>query len=406
MKKILALALALLLACAAAPAESGSADLPGSEAWLGEWICGDYMLSVQQSEENENLFLCIISCFEDDETTETWVYDGCAFDPIAAELVCENTGIKTVYSDGGDGFAEQEIFSDGAASFALDGEGGMVWTDLMGDPGSNRMTFTRYDYAADFVATFYEGAWVSENVTLYIESIDGDICANAFRASGANEVTQWSYEGLVYDEVADELNTLEIGTRTDYVYDEDGRIASAEVVFSDGAAAFRLNDDGNLVWVDYKETPGRNETAFERADSTLPAPPAEAFAEGYFRPIGAVEQGTAGASLKQAIAAAEAADFAVAHELWDPDVEAVFDNMLEAWEGLDEDERAAFDGNFADVAGLVDACLDDWEAYRGLFDDAGAAEVMEMILSDPLNRLAWENLRDITLAIRSGDAAD
>ncbi len=406
MRKILALVLALLLPCAAALAESDSTGYSESAACLGEWICGDYMLSVQPSEEDDNRFLCIVSCYEGDETTETRVYDGCAYDPAAAGLVCENAGIRTVYSDGGDGFTEQEIFSDGSASFALDGDGNMVWKDFTGDSGSDGMTFTRYDYTADFVAAFYEGAWVSDRVSLYIESIDGDICANVLWASSANEVTQWSYEGLVYDEVSDELNTLETGTKTDYVYSEDGEIASAEVVFTDGAAAFRLNDDGNLVWVDYKEAPGSNEIVFERADSTLPAPPAEAFAEGFFRVIGAVEQGTAGASLKQAVAAMEAADFAVVHELWDPDVEAVFDNMLEAWESLSGDEQAAFEANFAGVAQLVDACLDDWDAYRGLFDDAGAAEEMESIVYDPLNRLAWENLRDATLAMDSWRAAE
>ena len=285
MKKILTLVLALVLACAAALAESEYTYFPENEACLGDWSCGDYFLVIQQSAEDENLFLCIVSRCVDDDTTENWVYDGCAYDPVSAGLSCEEIGVKTVYTFVGDDIAEEEVFSD-------------------------------------------------------------------------------------------------------------------------GAAAFRPEDDGRMVWTDFKAAPGSNEIVFERVAETRPVPTAESFIEGYFQVIGAVEQGTAGASLKQAIAAAEAAGFAVRYEMWDTDLEALRANMMEGWERMSDAEREAFDANFSNIAQLIDICLNDWEAVHGTFDDAGMAGDMASVVYDPLNRLAWENLCACTLTIGNDGGLD
>ena len=111
----------------------------------------------------------------------------------------------------------------------------------------------------------YEGTWVSDRLTLRIESLDDIVYATVYWPNSPSEIAQWEYTDLMYDEVADELNTLETGVMTMVTYEDDGVIASTEERYSDGAASFKLTEDGGLIWTDYKETPGENEIVFERA---------------------------------------------------------------------------------------------------------------------------------------------
>ena len=133
------------------------------------------------------------------------------------------------------------------------------------------------------------------------------------------------------------------------------------------------------------------------------APTAEALKEGYFDVLVNLQSDGAGASLKTAIAASDVCAFAEAHELYNPDVEPLRTNMLAAFEGMDEDGQAAFWTNFDTVRALLDDCLEDYDAKRAIFEDAGVADAMDEVMYDPLNRLAWENLRDHTLT-RGTDA--
>ncbi len=137
----------------------------------------------------------------------------------------------------------------------------------------------------------------------------------------------------------------------------------------------------------------------EEAAATMEMPTLEAFADRYFSPLFNLEAGTAGASMKTAIAASEVCTFAMEYALWDPEIQTLRDNMLAAFETLGEDEQAAFWDGFEAVRELLDSCLEDYDANRGLFEDAGVAETMDQVMYDPLNRLAWENLRDHTLTM-------
>ena len=141
--------------------------------------------------------------------------------------------------------------------------------------------------------------------------------------------------------------------------------------------------------------------ADEGFQSSMPGemPTADEFVEGYFAPLLTLEPGTAGASLKTAIAASDVFAFAVDHGLYDIDVEPLRDNMLEAFESLTGDEQTAALEGFSAVRALLDDCMEDYEANRPVFEDAGVAEYMDEAMSDPLNRLAWENLRDHTLTM-------
>lgn len=145
---------------------------------------------------------------------------------------------------------------------------------------------------------------------------------------------------------------------------------------------------------------------FAMAETGVPAqaPTVEELTEGYFRVLSGIEFGTAGVSLKTAIAASMVYNFAVEHELNNPDVKSVRNNMLAAFERMNDDEQTAFWEGFDSVRAILEDCLEDWKGQRPLFEDAGVAEAMDEVIDDPLNRLAWENLRDFTLTM--GNAMD
>ena len=137
-----------------------------------------------------------------------------------------------------------------------------------------------------------------------------------------------------------------------------------------------------------------------------PAPSPDAIAEQYFGVLAAMETGSAGASLKTAAAADKVCAFAVEYALWNPDVETLRANMLTAFESLSASEQEAAQAGFDEVMTLLDSCLADWEANRPLFADAGAADTMDAVMLDPLNRLAWENLRNHTLTMGNDPATE
>ena len=142
------------------------------------------------------------------------------------------------------------------------------------------------------------------------------------------------------------------------------------------------------------EPPERSEIILERAPGEAPA--AEALAEDYLRVVAGIERGTAGASLKLAEATARVVAFAEESALWGVDADALLENLREAWESLSDGERDAFAENLPLVAELIEDSLADWQARRGVFEDAGAAEPMERLAEFAQNRLAWEVLRDGT----------
>ena len=166
----------------------------------------------------------------------------------------------------------------------------------------------------------------------------------------------------------------------------------AEEPFPDTYFTFPVNSDSI------------RQEAEETADA-LEAPSAEAFAANYFDVLANLETGTAGASLKAAAAAADVCAFAMDNGLWDAQKPNLRGNLLAGFETLDEDGQAMFWEGFESVRALLDDCLEDYEANRAVFEDAGAADTMDEVMYDPLNRLAWQNLRDYTLTMGNAENA-
>lgn len=131
---------------------------------------------------------------------------------------------------------------------------------------------------------------------------------------------------------------------------------------------------------------------YGEAEYEVFVPDADAFADFYFRVVAGIPQGAAGASLSQAQAACDVLGFATGNELWFADVDTLRANMLEAWESLTDDERAAFDENFPALNELMNSCFEDWDANRGSFEDAGVADIMEELFEDGTSQWSWDTL--------------
>ncbi|MBR3366428.1 MAG: hypothetical protein IKG66_01365 [Lachnospiraceae bacterium] len=132
---------------------------------------------------------------------------------------------------------------------------------------------------------------------------------------------------------------------------------------------------------------------------------ADSYAYGYFRMVGEMEQGTAGASLQTAKTACDTMRYAAVNNVHLQDYDLLRSEMLKGWESLSDEERAAFDANIMQVITLIDSCKADWESQRALFEDAGCAQTMEMLLGSASAQEAWSTLLANTLTMGNSDGA-
>ena len=141
------------------------------------------------------------------------------------------------------------------------------------------------------------------------------------------------------------------------------------------------------------------------AESTATAavPTAEAFADNYFRVVTSFHPGTAGSSLGRAWAACAAVHFANENRIAQTDIPLLRSTMLAAWESLSDDERAWFDENFIGLAEEIEACRTDWESNRALFEDAGVADQMAILMDMPAALEHWDTLRAHTLTLGNSE---
>ena len=100
------------------------------------------------------------------------------------------------------------IYTDGAATFALNGDGTLTWEDSKETPGENEIVFEKAPEDVSNPVAPYEGTWGSGRATLTIEELDDVVYCTVTWGSSASEYAVWEYQAM-YDEVADELNTLD-----------------------------------------------------------------------------------------------------------------------------------------------------------------------------------------------------
>lgn len=118
--------------------------------------------------------------------------------------------------------------------------------------------------------------------------------------------------------------------------------------------------------------------------------------EQYFRLLADLETATAGSSLKTAKAACLVCSFVSTYDLYDQDAEQLRNQMDTAYTMLDEDEQSTFWQGFEAVSTLLDACLEDYEANRAVFEDAGVVDEMDKFMYDEMVLAGWEKLRDLS----------
>ena len=269
MKKAIAmLTILVLILSAAALAGSAYTPCPESEAYTGTWYTDDFILEIAPSEVDENLFVCVITRYAEENRGVQWTYDTCSWDEVSNALTSPETGVKldVTFDDDSEVADSVTVFEDGAAAFALNEDGTLTWTDFKETPDENEMVFRKVTGDIGNPVAAYEGRWVSDRAELVIEDLDDVVTCTVRWADSASEVTEWIYEGCLYDEITDGLTTFETGIKVKNTYNEQGEVAASEEIFNDGAASFVINEDGTLTWTDFKETPGENEITFERAE--------------------------------------------------------------------------------------------------------------------------------------------
>jgi len=246
---------------------------------------------------------------------------------------------------------------------------------------------------AEVTGPAYIGPWVCGRAFLEITDEHPGYRVEISWANSAAEVSTWTYY-CPYELVDGSLVSEPTGVLVNVTYGEDGEVTESVTSYEDGQATFTIGADDKLTWTDAKENAGED-MAFERDQTVGFAPDAEDFSISYFRMLGDPE-------LSLDKKACEAMNFAATSELWRADVEAMRDNMFKAWEGLTEEEQAAFDGSFMDVVKLLDACYEDWDANRATFTD-GRDERMDELLAEPLYRDAWNTLKANTLTLGNSE---
>ena len=92
-------------------------------------------------------------------------------------------------------------------------------------------------------------------------------------------------------------------------------------------------------------------------------------------------EGTAGSSLKEAGAACRLMMFAEDKRLADADEMILSEAAAGALAGLTEEQKAELSGNMESINNLLTAAFDDYESRRDLFDTAGVAEEMDLLVA-------------------------
>ena len=102
--------------------------------------------------------------------------------------------------------------------------------------------------------------------------------------------------------------------------------------------------------------------------------------------------GTAGSSLKQAAAAANVLRFATQQKLSGNDCKAAFEK---AWGETDSAAQGYFRENYGDLSRLITSSFSDYDSVSGVFEDAGAGEIMKTALAQADAEKDWNALHTV-----------
>ena len=247
------------------------------------------------------------------------------------------------------------------------------------------------------------GVWMdrtSQRATMEIvrgEYVDEkDFCIKISWAGSYADAMVWEMNAE-YDPASGELAYTN-GRKAEVVYNDDSEVANESVEWEESEGAFTISDN-ELHWKDSKEEDAGN-FVFERAYSD--ELPAEEYGKNILWPLASLETGTAGSSLKAAQTAQQILAYAATNQIWNIEPSSRTEQIRKAWGDLSDDERAAAVQNFAGegaVMELIDGTFNDYEAVRGVFEDAGVGSDMEKLSGNIYARRSWETLRAMILAL-------
>lgn len=252
----------------------------------------------------------------------------------------------------------------------------------------------------DFIGGWQDSAGQHAVMTVIPTQGEGDYAILIHWGNSAFEATEWTMRA-VFDTESGELRYQD-GSRFERSYSEDGLAVTEKQVWSDGKGSFRFNDAHEMEWADDHEELAAG-CRFVRTYSQTPT--AADLAENFFRPVGRIEQGTAGSSLKNAATACELVEYTNRCELWNNDADQLRAALTEAWELLSEEERTAFGANYSGVTQLMTATLKSLDSRIGFFEDAGCGERMKELMENDFARFSWATLfaNMMTLNFGSGN---
>lgn len=232
-------------------------------------------------------------------------------------------------------------------------------------------------------------------ITEWDEANGKDFHAQIYWSGSYADRMVWDMD-LEFDPASGEL-VYKGGRKAEVTYNEDGLIENEDVKWEDAEGSFSMAEVGELRWSDSRQEDA-GDFVFVRVyayDVT-----AEEFSASLFKKLTGLEEGTAGASLKQAQTAEEILAFAADKQIWNLDAYARTAAITEAWNGLSNEEKALAKRNFDGVAGMIDKAFKDYESVRGTFEDAGVGEDMKALSVNIYARRSFNALRDLVAELQ------
>ena len=122
----------------------------------------------------------------------------------------------------------------------------------------------------------------------------------------------------------------------------------------------------------------------------------QALLTGYLSPVAEPGEGSAGYSLKLAVATCKALAFAEEKALQDADMDALVESLDIAWDALGAARQLRFMENRNAVFAQADAAFEDYENEAPLYEDAGVDADMAKLIASETARAAWQALTEAT----------
>ncbi len=146
----------------------------------------------------------------------------------------------------------------------------------------------------------------------------------------------------------------------------------------DAGTAAEQKTEETLIPSDSKTEDAGHEA--ETAASALPAAEDEVLQDRLIKPVLNWYPGTAGSSLKLAVAATEVLSFAAEYD------GAV--SISSEWNALPDEEKQRFEENVDEIAELLETTEKDYVSVSGLYEDAGVGETAKQLC---MREGIWEN---------------